>query len=131
MPDFKNAMHLLVEGKGTIPDVTVSDFGNAQSIRNELIGLGWWVKFGVPLEWQHFNLQHKPVNFGLLADRNRCFRHDVQQAEPLPLYSTGNSDEFRKVLERYNYRLHIASSEVAEDVTVLRCFTETGVMNDL
>lgn len=128
-PDFKSVMHLLVEGNGVIPDVTVSDLGNVQSIRNELIGLGWWVKFGVPLDWQRINLQHRPVSFGLLSDLNRCFRHDGQQAEPLPLYTTGNSDELRKVLKKYSYRLRIASSEVVEDVTVLRCFIETGVMN--
>lgn len=128
-PDFKSVMHLLVEGKGVIPDVTVSDLGNVQSIRNELIGLGWWVKFGIQQDWQRINLQHQPVCFGLLTDLNRCFLHDGQQAEPLPLYTTGNSDELRKVLEMYNYRLHIDSSEVVEDVTVLRCFIETGVMN--
>lgn len=128
-PDFKSVMHLLVEGKGVIPDVTASDLGNVQSIRNELIGLGWWVKFGVPQDWERINLQRQPVSFGLLTDLNRCFRHDGQQAEPLPLYTTGNSDELRKVLEKYNYRMHIASSEVVEDVTVLHCFIETGGMN--
>lgn len=83
-------MHLLVEGKGVIPDVSVSDLGNVQNIRNELIGLGWWVKFGVKQDWQRINLQRQPVSFGLLNDLNRCFRHDGQQVEPLPLYTTGN-----------------------------------------
>ena len=49
-------MHLLVEGKGVIPDVSVSDLGNVQNIRNELIGLDWWVKFGVKQDWQRINL---------------------------------------------------------------------------
>lgn len=128
-PDFKSVMHLLVKGKGVIPDVSESDLGNVQNIRNDLIGLGWWVKFGVPQDWQRINLHRQPVSFGLLADLNHCFRHDGQQAEPLPLYITGNADELRQVLEKYNYRLHITSSEVVEDVTVLRCFIETGVMN--
>ena len=91
-------MHLLVEGKGVIPDVSVSDLGNVQNIRNELIGLGWWVKFGVKQDWQRINLQRQPVSCGLLNDLNRCFRHDGQQVEPLPLYTTGNPGELRKVL---------------------------------
>lgn len=128
-PDFKSLMHLLVDGKGVISDVSVSDLGNVQNIRNDLIEMGWWVKFGVPQDWSHINLHRQPVTFGLLVDLNHCFQHDGQQAEPLPVYTTGNADEFRKVLEKYNYRLHISSSEVVEDVTVLRCFIETGVMN--
>lgn len=64
----------------------------------ELIGLGWWVKFGVKQDWQRINLQRQPVSFGLLNDLNRCFRHDGQQVEPLPLYTTGNPGELRKVL---------------------------------
>lgn len=53
---------MLVEGKGVIPDVSVSDLGNVQNIRNELIGLGWWVKFGVKQDWQRINLQRQPVS---------------------------------------------------------------------
>ncbi|MGV7963778.1 hypothetical protein QPK13_22755 [Photorhabdus tasmaniensis] len=128
-PDLKSVIRLLVEGNGELPDVSASDLGNVENIRNALIRLGWWVKFGASHEWQHINLQRQPVCFGLRSDLNRCFRHDGQQSDLLPLYVTGKPEELREILGKFSYRLHIESSEVVETITVWRCFIETGVMN--
>ncbi len=79
---------MLVEGKDTIPDVTVSDLGNARaSEMNWLVWAGGWSS---EYRWMAaLQSATQACQFWSFGRPYRCFRHDVQQAEPLPLYSTG------------------------------------------
>lgn len=128
--DLMSILSLLVEGNGTIPDVTVSDLASVQNIRQSLLERGWWVKFGTSQEWGRIELHRNPVCFALLADAERCFAHDGRQNEALPLYITGDPDVLREVLNTFQFRLQVGSSEIVEGITVWRCYIHAGEEND-
>lgn len=116
--DLASIIHLLVEGRGSIPDATGSRLYMLKTFSDHLGRLGWRVVIGNQNDWDKLDVHYPNTCFGLKRDVECCFGSEGEQIQPLPLYVIGDVTSFRQIAGEYDYLVMGDKSEFVDGVSV-------------